>query len=356
MKIAEELKTVAVQLMPRIVMTVDRADGVENSAYNSVHYEVARFLDTVRRNEGLTTVLSRVDADDSMRLEVGFTDHEAAEAIERELVKKTSSACARNGIDAVRVGYAEEGKDAKESATNITFTDETSNRIWGALKEMGVVAEGPTAGNIRWQAVFFIGPAGSGKSFVRNLRYVKHLDFKVVDPDEIKKRHPDYDPDAPFKVHAWSKKISEGQFKNIVEKGDGAPVIVDGTGRNIEGILRKMKAAKASGYKTYIVYVYVPFEISIFRNRNRTRFVPEDIIVEQSGKIRKNFATFKSQADKAKVIPNFEKPELATAKQDIKVYPVPQKVRPPRPGDPDYGVEPDAIAASLVDIAESLTR
>ena len=221
MKIADELKTVAIQLMPRVVMTVDRVEGIETSAYNSVHYEVARFLDTVRRNEGLTTVLSRVDADDSMRLEVGFTDHEAAEAIERELVKKTSNACARNGIEAVHVGFAEEGKDAKDSATSIRFTDETSNRIWSALKEMGVVAEGPTAGNIRWQAAFFIGPAGSGKSWVRNLRYMKHLDFKVVDPDEIKKHHPEYDPDAPFKVHAWSKQVSEGQFRNIVEKGDG---------------------------------------------------------------------------------------------------------------------------------------
>ena len=129
-KIAEELKTVAVQLMPRVVMKIERTEGIEKSAYNSVHYEVSRFLDTVRRNEGLTTVISRVDEADSMRLDVGFTDHEAAKAIESELVKKISRSCSKHGIEAVRVGFAEEGQSA---SLNTTLFPISENRIAGGF-------------------------------------------------------------------------------------------------------------------------------------------------------------------------------------------------------------------------------
>jgi hypothetical protein len=93
-----------------------------------------------------------------------------------------------------------------------------------------------------------------------------------------------------------------------------------------------------------VVYVYVPFEISIYRNRNRERFVPEKMIMEQSDKIEKNFIVLKSKAYKSKVIPNFESEELMKAKRDIEEYPVPQAKRPPRPGDQGYGL---AMAASM---------
>ncbi len=231
-----------------------------------------------------------------------------------------------------------------------------NRRIFAALQEMGVIPKGPVAGPIRWQAVFFIGPAGSGKSFIRDTKYMRHLDFKVVDPDEIKKKHPDYDPDAPFKVHAWSKNVSKAMFKKIVEGGNGDPVIVDGTGRNAQGIVNMMKLAEENGYRTYIVYVYVPFAISIWRNRNRSRFVPEEVILEQFDKIQKSFRVLKSLADKSKVVPNWDKSEESLAKKDIALYPVPQKERPPRPGDSGYGKEKALAASDTQRVAVELLR
>lgn len=342
---------VAVDMMPRITMTIGRSSDVEGGAYNAVHSEVARFLDTIRRNEGLTTILARSDSDESMVLRVGFTEHSAAKAIEDALVKKASSVCARYGIKTVRVGFSDD-REAKQART--VFTDNTTNEIWTAFKEWGIANEGLVAGDIRWQAVFFIGPAGSGKTFVRNMRYVRHLDFKVIDPDAVKAAHPDYNPDRPSDLHEWSKDVSNSQYKAIIEEGSGTPVIVDGTGRNIDGILSKIYMAKQHGYNTYVVYVYVPFEVSIWRNRNRTRFVPETAIMEQSEKIKKNFMTLRMEADQSKVIPNYENPEFEKAKADIEVYPVPQKVRPPRPGDPMYGVK--ALAASVLDVVDSLMK
>jgi predicted ABC-type ATPase len=230
------------------------------------------------------------------------------------------------------------------------------NRIITALRKMGAIpaSNERQAGPIRWQAVFFIGPAASGKSFVKTKRYLRHLDFKEVDPDEIKKTHPDYDPERPFDLHAWSKELADAQYKRILNDGSGSPVIVDGTGRNWKGIEKKMREAEKNGYRTYVVYVFVPFEVSIFRNRNRERFVPEEVIMEQSRQIANSFKKLKSIADKSKVVPNFSSSEISKAKKDIEVYPVPQDVRPPRPGDSDYGKLEMAIAASLVKIAKKL--
>ncbi len=351
-RIAVELNEVAQELIPCVVITVPRKEGVDEWAYNEVHFELSKFLDRVRRNEGMATFIERMDADDSMTLKIGFTDHDAGEAIVRELITKASKVCARHGIETISAGVDDamidtlnEAFELRKVASEIEAEERLSVRIWDALQEMGVIPRGPVAAPIRWQAVFFIGPAGSGKSLVRNMRYMRHLDFKVVDPDEIKKKHPDYDPAKPFKTHAWSKQVANSEFRKIVESGNGDPVIVDGTGRNAEGVVKQMDIAKRNGYRTYIVYVYVPCQVSIFRNRNRKRFVPEEIIMEQCAKIQKNYGYLKSRADKAKVITNYENAEMSQAKEDIALYPVPQSERPPRPGDPNYGM---AKAASEI--------
>jgi predicted ABC-type ATPase len=78
-----------------------------------------------------------------------------------------------------------------------------------ALVEMGVIPEDGkrTSGDIRWQAVFFMGAAGSGKSWVRSKKYLKYMDFKVIDPDEIKKTHPNYDPENHISFMLGQKKF-----------------------------------------------------------------------------------------------------------------------------------------------------
>jgi len=213
------------------------------------------------------------------------------------------------------------------------------NDIINFLTEAGCLPNGHIAGNIRWQAVFFMGPAASGKGYVKARRYLRHLDFKSVDPDDIKESHPDYDPEKPFELHAWSKNLSDAKYNNIVTDGSGSPVIVDGTGTNWKETRKKMILAKRNGYKTYIVYVYAPFEVSIWRNRKRDRFVPERVILHQSRQIADSYKQLARIADKTKTILNYSSSELKKAKADIELYPVPQDVRPPRPGQPEYGLK-----------------
>jgi predicted ABC-type ATPase len=225
-------------------------------------------------------------------------------------------------------------------AAIIAADDILNRRIISALQDWNLLPRDGkrTAGAILWQAVFFMGVAGAGKSFVRTKRYMTHFDFKAVDPDDILRRHPDYDPMNPQVLHDWSKEVADGEFASIIRSGTGQSVVVDGTGTNPENTERKVEEAQAQGYRTYLVYVWVPLEVSLFRNRSRDRFVPESVVLRQNSVMQQSFGYLRNKVDQFKVIPNYEEPELKLAKDDMAMYPPPQKVRPPRPGDPMYGV------------------
>jgi predicted ABC-type ATPase len=212
------------------------------------------------------------------------------------------------------------------------------DELLAALRDMGVRGLSTVAGpeDIRWQAVFLIGPAGAGKSWFRSKTYLKYMNFKLVDPDEVKKRHPNYDPEKPYKLHEWSKNVSDGEFWDIINDGSGSPVVVDGTGRDAESIILKAALAKASGYRIFLVYVWVPVEVALWRNRNRERFVPERKLMDAYKEIERSFGKLRGHVDKYKVVPNFTNKDLEEAKKDLAIYPAPQASRPPRPGASDY--------------------
>ena len=327
---------------------------------------VENYLYRIRNNEHMRTFVHRRDEPDRTMMLIGLDEHEAKDAIVKALWDRAAKEAGAEGLD-IQIRDLKNMKTNKQMAAQLltasrellaTLRQTVDDKVLASLVDMGTVPVPGTklAGPIRWQAVFFIGPAGSGKSFVKTKKYLRHLDFKEVDPDEIKKSHPDYDPEKPFELHGWSKQIADAQLKKLMTDGSGSPVIVDGTGRNWKGVAKKMRMAEANGYRTHLVYVYVPFEVSIWRNRNRPRFVPEDVIMEQSGKIDQSYKQLKSIADKAKVVLNYEKAEQKLAQEDIELYPVPQPVRPPRPGDPNYGEVQDAqrAASEIVKAARDL--
>ena len=170
---------------------------------------------------------------------------------------------------------------------------------------------------------------------MKGLKYLKHTGFHDIDSDEMKKRHPDYDPNHPERVHAWSRQEQKAEFARVIPTGE--PFIYDGTGWNPDPVIKRIKAAREAGYRIFLVYVYVPVEVSLFRNRNRRRFVPEAAIVDKAGLVEQAFGVLRRWVDKFKVIQNYDSAQLAEAKRDMEMYPPSQPQRPPRPGDPDYG-------------------
>lgn len=183
-----------------------------------------------------------------------------------------------------------------------------------------------TANTIRWQCVLFMGVGGSGKGWVKDNKYLKHLDFREIDPDEIKKLHPDYDPEKPMYTHTWSSDSADAIFKKYVTDGTGSPILVDGTGKTYENMKEKAVLARKHGYKVYIVYVYVPPEVSLYRNRLRSRFVNESLLLDQIAGVENTLKRLKKDSsfyDKLKVINNYSESDVNRALTALKQNPPP---------------------------------
>jgi len=199
------------------------------------------------------------------------------------------------------------------------------------------------AGNMNWQAVFMMGPPAAGKSTIKAQKYLKHLGFKNLDSDEFKPKHPDFKPvmdrETNNRIHLWSIGEQKREFEKLLASGSGEPFVYDGTGWDPEKMLRLFNVCKQAGYRIFLTYVFVPIEVAVFRNRGRMdRFVPEQAIIDKYNAVYNSFLKLRNMVDKYKVIPNFKASDLSEAKKDLALYPAPFGTRPPRPGDPDYGV------------------
>lgn len=185
------------------------------------------------------------------------------------------------------------------------------------------------SGDIRYQAVFFMGLPAAGKSTFKLRHHLRHAGFVDIDPDQIKKTHPEYDPERPYMVHEWSAGVAESLFQKVLQTGD--PFIIDETGSRPDKFRIKMETAKDAGYRIFLIYVVVPPEISLYRNRNRPRFVPEALILIKAKQTDAAFKVLRRIADHVRVVPNYEDRELQEAKRDLAKFPPPQATRPPRP-------------------------
>jgi len=150
--------------------------------------------------------------------------------------------------------------------------------------------------------VFTMGLPGAGKSTVAN-REMPNAAW--IDPDEIKKSHPDYDPKNADAIHAWSQEETEKVWQNLLAGNtDDDITIMDGTGTNAEKMIRRIRQAQAAGFKAELFYVRVSLKTAIYRNANRERVVPEHIIRQKALDITTAFDICASEADAVQVINN----------------------------------------------------
>ena len=80
-RIAKDLMDIAKELMPRIRVTFTRTPDIEERDLNAVHFDIQRFVSTLRKNEEIESFVSRRDDDKVMEITIGFTDHEAMSGI-----------------------------------------------------------------------------------------------------------------------------------------------------------------------------------------------------------------------------------------------------------------------------------
>lgn len=151
------------------------------------------------------------------------------------------------------------------------------------------------------KVVFMAGAAGAGKSYIRS-RTEDLRDLEVVDADQFKAAHPDYDPKNPGALHAWSSQMAREAYVAKLNGTDS--FIYDGTGTNAEKYVAMIREAHAAGFRTEIVYVEVSRETSLERNAARERNVPEYIVNEQHDLLPTSIEIISREAGEFRTINN----------------------------------------------------
>lgn len=151
------------------------------------------------------------------------------------------------------------------------------------------------------KAILTMGLPGSGKSWTLEKNY--NLEgFKVIDPDEIKKEKADYSDDRPEVYHEWSKKEANFRIAKAIHENDN--LVIDGTGTNVEKMLKYISELQVEGYEVELLYVKVKLQTALDRNQARPRTVPESIIYEKFETITYAFEILASKSDISTVIEN----------------------------------------------------
>ena len=138
------------------------------------------------------------------------------------------------------------------------------------------------------RVVFTMGLPASGKSTLVMERYGDRAGWVIIDPDAISETLPGYDPKSPSLVHEKANDIAEGMYQDALRSG--VNVVLDTTGTKVSKLVGRINNAKEHGYSTSLLYVTVPLEVSLERNRLRPRVVPENVIIQKALEIGDSFA------------------------------------------------------------------
>ena len=136
------------------------------------------------------------------------------------------------------------------------------------------------------------GLPASGKSFIRqqNFDNLSHIDC-----DEIKKSLPEYDPKNPTATPAKSKILEKQAIYNNL--ANGISFVYDTTATNTDNVIKLTKTAQSLGYKVTLCFVKCSLATSLYRNANRVRVVPENIILEKFSVMKTSIATIRNFID-----------------------------------------------------------
>ena len=124
--------------------------------------------------------------------------------------------------------------------------------------------------------------------------------FRMVSADEIKERHPDYDPDNAEKLHKYSVVEAEKQMKELCDKG--YDIVMDTGGINNFYTKRIIDMLKKNAYHIKLVHIKTPYNICLKRNKERVRKVPERAILEKAVVENKQFHRLKEIVDEVEVV------------------------------------------------------
>jgi len=150
-----------------------------------------------------------------------------------------------------------------------------------------------------FKAFFLAGGPGSGKSYVAR-QATGGTGLKSVNSDDafehllnkagLSLKMPPEEKEPRDVVRSRAKEVTAEAQKNYLEGRLG--LIIDGTGREADKILRQKAKLEELGYDTYMIYVNTSLDVALQRNADRSRSVSEAIVVKSWKDVQANIGKF----------------------------------------------------------------
>ena len=185
-----------------------------------------------------------------------------------------------------------------------------------------------------FKAVFLAGGPGSGKSFIVGKTGLPVLGFKVVNSDDafenaMKKAGKAMTPDEIFSDEGQEIR---GRAKALTGKKQAMYItgrlglVIDGTGKDFQKIVKQRKVLQDLGYDTAMIFVNTDLDTAIERDKNRDRSLGEKEVTKYWKSVQKNIGAFQTMFGKQKMLvvdnstgKDFKK-ETLRAYRDIKKF------------------------------------
>ena len=162
------------------------------------------------------------------------------------------------------------------------------------------INEGPNDPAI-FKAVFTAGGPGAGKSFVVKNSGFQAMGFKIVNSDiaferMLKSMGMDATPDNIYSPQGQetrdkAKELTKKRQEIFTNQGR-LGLVMDGTGKDYEKIVRMSEKLKKFGYETLMVFVNTNLETALARNEKRARTLPADEVQRMWSQVQNNIGKF----------------------------------------------------------------
>tara|TARA_R100000541_G_scaffold8519_2_gene16097 strand:+ start:1086 stop:1754 length:669 start_codon:yes stop_codon:yes gene_type:complete len=153
-----------------------------------------------------------------------------------------------------------------------------------------------------FKAIYMAGGPGSGKSYVAKGVTPSSSGLKMVNSDQLfelgmKKndldfKMPDSQSPARDKLRSRAKQLT-GKRQAIYMKGR-LGLIIDGTGKDFNNIKTSSEMLKNFGYDSYMIFVNTSLEVALERNAQRSRSVPETLVIDSWNRVQNNIGKFQN--------------------------------------------------------------
>ena len=166
------------------------------------------------------------------------------------------------------------------------------------MKKYHELQEGVYDPNI-FKAFFLAGGPGSGKSYVVR-RTTGGTGLKIVNSDPVfesllKKaglslKMPPEEFERKEVVRGRAKEITSARKKNYLEGRLG--LVIDGTGKDADKILKQKAGLEELGYDTYMIFVNTSIDVALERNEKRARSLQPSFVVKSWKDVQANIGAF----------------------------------------------------------------